>query len=58
MKTILLCGLLAASPAAWSHPGHGLPGWIHPHVADYVLLGLAGVYLAAWLVLRLKKAVA
>ena len=26
---------------ATAHPGHGLPGWIHPHVADYALVGLA-----------------
>ena len=50
MKKILALSLCLPGPAL-AHPGHGLPGWIHPHAADYALIAFgvfvvsAGLYL-------------
>jgi hypothetical protein len=44
--------LLLVSGNAIAHPGHGMPGWVHPHLADYALIGFGifvlsmGLYLA------------
>jgi hypothetical protein len=40
MKNVFAVTLFAPA-AALAHPGHGLPGWVHPHVADYALVGFA-----------------
>ena len=53
MKTILLCSLLAASPAVLSHPGHGLPGAAHLHAVDYLLL-VGVIFLVVNLIRRRK----
>ena len=55
MKELLAFVLFAASSAALAHPGHGLPGWIHPHAADYVLLAIAVTWAVAGAVLAAKK---
>ena len=47
--------LLLASGNAIAHPGHGLPGWIHPHVADYALVGL-GIFAVAMTGYFVRKA--
>ena len=55
MKTILALLLLAASPAALAHPGHGKPGLDHAHTfADLalVLFLVLAVALGAWALLR------
>jgi len=46
---------LLLSSGAFAHPGHGLPGWIHPHVADYVLLAIAIAWAVAGAALVAKK---
>lgn len=52
---VLFCALAACGGVALAHPGHGLPGWIHPHLADLGLLALAGVVLSGlrWFVKKL-----
>jgi hypothetical protein len=45
MTRLLALSLLLASGTAAAHPGHGVPGWIHPHAADYALIGFAIVVL-------------
>jgi hypothetical protein len=47
--------MLFAPAAALAHPGHGLPGWIHPHVADYALVGF-GVFVVVMGLYFLRKA--
>jgi hypothetical protein len=39
---------------ALAHPGHGMPGWLHPHAGEYglILLGMAAV---AGVVYAVKK---
>ena len=55
MKTLTGFTFLGASSVALAHPGHGLPGWIHPHAADYALLALAIAWAIAGLVVGVKK---
>jgi hypothetical protein len=43
-KTFALMIFLSGN--AMAHPGHGLPGAIHPHAADYALIGFAIFVLA------------
>ncbi|HWA77448.1 MAG TPA: hypothetical protein VG937_34165 [Polyangiaceae bacterium] len=43
------------SANATAHPGHGMPGWIHPHVADYALIGF-GIFVLAMGLYFLRKA--
>jgi len=38
MKSLLVTVGLVFSEALLAHPGHGMPGWIHPHLADYALI--------------------
>ena len=53
-KAFALLILLSANAAA--HPGHGVPGWMHPHAADYALIFL-GICIAAGIAYGLKKLV-
>jgi hypothetical protein len=46
---------LVFSEALLAHPGHGMPGWIHPHVADYALIAF-GVFCCSLLVYFARKA--
>lgn len=42
-----LCALpLFLATNAFGHPGHGLPGWIHPHLADYALIAFGVLVLS------------
>ena len=41
MARFLAFSFFLSSGNATAHPGHGMPGWIHPHVADYALVGFA-----------------
>jgi hypothetical protein len=41
MKRFAASVLPFVSGAALAHPGHGMPGWLHAHAADYALIALA-----------------
>ena len=58
MKKILPIAFIAASQAAFAHPGHGKPGFDHEHtLADLavVLFFALVVALAAWALVRILR---
>ena len=58
MKKTTLLSLLAASPAALAHPGHGKPGFDHEHTladAAVVLFIVLVAALAGWALLRILR---
>jgi hypothetical protein len=54
MKKVFAVTLFAPA-AALAHPGHGLAGVLHPHAADYALIGF-GIFVLVMGAYALRKA--
>jgi hypothetical protein len=54
MRSMIFMAGILGTETLLAHPGHGMPGWVHPHVADYALV-LLGIFFLAGIVYGMKK---